>query len=72
MREISASELRALSIDLNAELQRLNRLEQEIQMVQSEIQRDPDRANLFYEVQALKLHHFYTERLLILMGKQEK
>jgi hypothetical protein len=54
MREMSPDELRALAADLEVELERLSQLEQEIQRVQLEIQRDPDRARLFYELQALK------------------
>jgi hypothetical protein len=51
---MSPDELRALAADLEVELERLSQLEQEIQRVQLEIQRDPDRARLFYELQALK------------------
>jgi hypothetical protein len=53
MREHSPEEIRALAIDLELELGQMQRLEQDILVVQREIERDPDRANLFYEVQAL-------------------
>jgi hypothetical protein len=72
MREIAPDELRALAADLEVELERLSKLEQEIQRVQLEIQRDPDRARLFYELQALKLHNFYTgcERIFSLIASE--
>ena len=72
MREITASELLALSLDLETELDRLKRLESEIQQVQQEIERDPTRAKLFYENQALKLHNFYTgcERIFSLIASE--
>jgi hypothetical protein len=72
MREIAASEIRALCTDLTMELERLRRLEQDITMVQQEIQNDPDRAALFYQVQALKLHNFYTgcERIFSLVTSE--
>jgi hypothetical protein len=69
MRESSPSEIQALAVDLELELGLMQRLEQDILAVQREIQRDPERANLFYEVQALKLHNFYTgcERIFSLI-----
>jgi hypothetical protein len=69
---MTPDELRALAADLEVELERLSQLEQEIQRVQLEIQRDPDRARLFYELQALKLHNFYTgcERIFRLIASE--
>jgi hypothetical protein len=69
MRESSFSEIQALAVDLELELAQMQRLEQDILVVQQEIQRDPERAHLFYEVQALKLHNFYTgcERIFSLI-----
>jgi hypothetical protein len=69
MRESNPSEIQALATDLELELGLMQRLEQDILFVQQEIQRDPERANLFYEVQALKLHNFYTgcERIFSLI-----
>jgi hypothetical protein len=46
MREMSPVELRTLVSDLEVELDRMKRLEQEIQQVQSEIHHDSERANL--------------------------
>jgi hypothetical protein len=60
MRESNSRELLAIATDLELELGLMKRLEQSILAVQQEIQRDPGRAALFYEVQALKLHNFYT------------
>ena len=50
----------------------MQRLEHAILAVQQEIQRDPERAYLFYEVQALKLHNFYTgcERIFSLIASE--
>jgi hypothetical protein len=47
----------------------MQRLERNILAVQQEIQQDPKRAKLFYELQALKLHNFYTgcERIFSLI-----
>ncbi len=69
MRELSSRQVRSIAIDLELELGQMKRLEQDIQAVQQEIQRDPDRAKLFYELQALKLHNFYTgcERIFSLI-----
>jgi hypothetical protein len=60
MRQISASQLREIVTDLEVELNRLGQLEEGIAQVQAEIVRDPERAPIFYESLALKLHNFYT------------
>jgi len=69
MRESNPNELLAIATDLELELGLMKRLERDILLVQQEIQRDPQRAHLFYEVQALKLHNFYTgcERIFSLI-----
>jgi len=69
MRESNARQLLAIAADLELELGQMKRLEHDILAVQQEIQRDPERAKLFYEVQALKLHNFYTacERIFSLI-----
>jgi len=69
MRGTNAETLLTIATDLELELRQMGRLEQDIWAVQQEIQRDPDRAKLFYEVQALKLHNFYTgcERIFSLI-----
>ncbi|WP_008313453.1 hypothetical protein [Leptolyngbya sp. PCC 6406] len=70
MRPISAAALRELAADIEAELARLSRLEQAIQQVQAEIERDQLRSHLFYENLALKLHNFYNgcEKILRLVA----
>lgn len=72
MRRISAEELRELAGDIEIEVGRLRRLEGEIQRVQTEIQRDPNRADLFYENLAFKLHNFYTgcERIFRIIASE--
>jgi hypothetical protein len=69
MRESNSRQLLIIATDLEFELRQMKRLEQDILAVQQEIQRDPERAKLFYEVQALKLHNFYTgcERIFSLI-----
>jgi hypothetical protein len=69
MRESNSGLLRTIATDLELELRQMQRLERDILAVQQEIQRDPERAKLFYEVQALKLHNFYTgcERIFSLI-----
>jgi len=69
MRESSRNELLVIATDLELELGLMKRLEQDVLAVQQEIERDPARAKLFYEVQALKLHNFYTgcERIFSLI-----
>jgi len=72
MQQMSSAEIRELAGDIELELQRLAHLETEIAQVRSEIQRDPDRAKLFYENLALKLHNFYTgcERIFRLVASE--
>ncbi len=60
MKQISASQVRELVTDIEIELERLGRLELAIAQVYDEIQRDSERAPIFYESLALKLHNFYT------------
>ncbi len=72
MKQKSASELRELAADLEAELAKLQRLQHDFLMVRDEITRDPARAQLFYENLALKLHNFYTgcERVLQMIATE--
>lgn len=72
MRQMSASEISELALDVEMGLEHLTRLEKEIQQVQAEIQRDPAHAALFYENLALKLHNFYTgcERIFQLVASE--
>lgn len=70
MRSISPAAMRELAADIEAELGRLAQLEVAIAQVETEIQQDPERAALFYENLALKLHNFYTgsEKILQLVA----
>lgn len=60
MQRINASQMQSLAADLEMELARLSHLEEQVQRVVAEIQRDPERSDIFYESLALKLHNFYT------------
>jgi hypothetical protein len=70
MKSFSAAQIRDLVADIELERSRLERLNLDVQRVQQEIQRDPDRTGLFYENLALKLHNFYTgcERIFRLVA----
>jgi hypothetical protein len=72
MREIKGTVLRSLAADIEFELEQLTHLQQTITRVEREIERDPERADLFYENLALKLHHFYTgcEKILRLVATE--
>ncbi|MEL7510414.1 MAG: hypothetical protein AAFN42_24040 [Cyanobacteria bacterium J06554_1] len=72
MRPLSSINLRELAADIEFELDRLRQLEQSIQYVQQEIERDPVHAELYYENLALKLHSFYTgcERIFSLVATE--
>ena len=72
MRPLSSTNLRELAADIEFELDRLRQLEQSIQYVRQEIERDSDHAELFYENLALKLHSFYTgcERIFSLVATE--
>lgn len=72
MREKSTGELHELAADIEAELSKLRRLEQDVLQVHDEITRDPSRAHIFYENLALKLHNFYTgcERILRMVATE--
>ena len=60
MKQVFANELRKLIVDIDTELARLERLAGSIQQVRLDIQRDSERATVFYESLALKLHNFHT------------
>ncbi len=60
MRQISASQIRGLATNLEVELNRLRQLELGMDLVKTEIVKDPERAFIYYESLALKLHNFYT------------
>lgn len=60
MQPVSPERLRGVATDLSAELERLQRLSEDIAFVHAEIAHDPGHARLFYENFALKLHNFYA------------
>ena len=60
MKALSSDRLREVAGDLESELRRLDRLADDIALVQNEAKNDPRRARLFYENLALKLHNFYN------------
>ncbi|PSN20149.1 hypothetical protein C7271_03625 [filamentous cyanobacterium CCP5] len=70
MRKVEPAALRELAADIETELARLHRLEQEIAEVQGAIAANSKQAHLFYENLALKLHNFYTgcEKILRLVA----
>jgi hypothetical protein len=72
MRERSSSEIRELIADIDAELDRLARLDIDMRRVVEEIERDPLHAPMYYESLALKLHNFYTgcERIFQLIASE--
>jgi hypothetical protein len=72
MQQINANQIRELAADIAMELERLSRLEEQIQHVTVEIQHDLTRADIFYESLALKLHNFYTgcERIFRLVAME--
>lgn len=72
MRERTSTEIRELADDIEIELARLARLAGEIERVQNEITRDSERASLFYENLAYKLHNFYNgvERIFQLIASE--
>jgi hypothetical protein len=60
MRRMNSNEMLELATDIETELNRMTRLQSEIENVQDEIAHDPGRALLFYENLAFKLHNFYN------------
>ncbi|GBF79199.1 hypothetical protein [Aphanothece sacrum] len=72
MRQISASELREIAIDIENELIRLRQLESQMILVQSQMAKNPELAAIFSESLALKLHNFYTgcERIFQIIASE--
>lgn len=60
MQLVSPERLRGVAADLSGELERLQRLPEDIVFAHAEIAHDPGHARLFYENLALKLHNLYT------------
>ena len=72
MTNLTAEGLRALMSDIQMERERLARLADEVGQVQTVIGQGPERVGWFYELQALKLHNFYTgcERIFQLVASE--
>ena len=60
MKQLNAIALRGLVLDIQAELALLRHLEEEIDYLRAEVDRDPEHARVYWENLALKLHNFYT------------
>jgi uncharacterized protein YutE (UPF0331/DUF86 family) len=60
MKRITSTEIREVTAELDAELNRLERLEKEIERVSMEASKQKAFLDVFYESLALKLHNFYT------------
>jgi hypothetical protein len=72
MRPMSASELQEIALDIAPEVNRLNRLESQMRLVQSEMLTNPALADICAESLALKLHNFYTgcERIFQIIASE--
>jgi hypothetical protein len=70
--KIEATRVMALAEDISAELAKMRQLEPQIRRVQTELENNPDRADLLNENFALKLHNFYTgcERIFRLVATE--
>ena len=72
MRQISAIELREIASKIKAELDKISQLESQIEQVKTQLNNQPNLANIFYESLALKLHNFYTgcERIFQIVASE--
>lgn len=72
MRQINPNEIREIIIDIENEMDRLRELVKQVKFVQSEINKNPEYANIFTESLALKLHNFYTgcERIFQIIASE--
>jgi hypothetical protein len=72
MKKISANSIRELIKDIEKEIDLLTQLERGVIEVREEIKKDPERASIFYESLALKMHNFYTgcERIFQLIASE--
>lgn len=60
MKKCSSDTLRSLASDIELELVKLTRLEQDISDAKEKSRQNPQLSNLIYESIALKFHNFYT------------
>ena len=63
MRPMSASELQEIALDIAPEVNRLNRLESQMRLVQAAMLTNPALADICAESLAIKLHNFYTAHI---------
>ncbi len=72
MRPMSASELPEIALDIAPEVNRLNRLESQMRLVQAEMLTNPALADICAESLALKLDNFYTgcERIFQIIASE--
>ena len=72
MRKITPTEIREVTAELEAELQRLERLQKDIERVFREASKQKAFLDVFYESLALKLHNFYTgcERIFQIIASE--
>ncbi|BAG01285.1 conserved hypothetical protein [Microcystis aeruginosa PCC 9809] len=72
MRPMSASELQEIALDIATEVNRLNRLESQMRLVQAEMLTNPALADICAESLALKLDNFYTgcERIFQIIASE--
>lgn len=72
MKKITPTEIIEITNELEAELNRLQRLQKEIEKVFREISKQKDFLDVFYESLALKLHNFYTgcERIFQIIASE--
>lgn len=72
MKKITATEIREVAMELEAELSRLERLNEDIERIFDEAQNQEAFLDVFYESLALKLHNFYTgcERIFQIIASE--
>ena len=72
MKKITTTEIREIAAELKAELERLERLENDMERVFREVSKQKAFEDVFYESLALKLHNFYTgcERIFQIIASE--
>ena len=72
MKKITSTEIKEVAAELKAELNRLERLKNDIERVFREASKQKTFLDVFYESLALKLHNFYTgcERIFQIIASE--
>ena len=72
MKKITTTEIKEIAAELKAELNRLERLQKDIERVFKEASKQKVFLDVFYESLALKLHNFYTgcERIFQIIASE--